>query len=549
MLLVFIYSIIIVIITIPFSLVLLNNYNTDFYYYSKSLILGVIIISSLSLVINFFTALNLYVTNIILLLSIFILLKNFKKFTNINFLKFVFFQAVMVFLLILESNVYRPDAGLYHLPYIGILNSEKIIIGLSNIHFRYAHTSALQYFSAASNNILLGNNGIVFAQALIATGVITNFLSIIIKNIRNKNYNFHHHYLIIVLIFIFYKMNRYSEYGNDAPSHFLYFFLISEIIINIENKKKYFLDNLLISLFIIQNKILLAPVIIFNTLEFRFTEIKNFLTNKKFIILNIIFISWLIKNLLISGCFIYPLKMSCTENLLWSKTSNISKISLSSEAWAKGWSDLSESQKDTKDMKKFVSSFNWLDAWMSKHLKLINKILLPYILLIFLILIYYYVGSRKKAEKFQKYRFYLLLLSLIPLAIWFYKAPLFRYGYSTIITFLSILFSIIVSSRLININKIKYVSSIILIIGILLFFGKNIIRIIETNNNYYNYPWPKFYSLKENNYPEKYGFYILNNFTFSYPINGYCMYNKSVCTHYGINDKLKIKMRKYLIIH
>ena len=71
-------------------------------------------------------------------------------------------------LILSESNVYRPDAGLYHLPYIGILNSEKIILGLSNLHFRYAHTSILQYFSAASNNIIFGDNGIVFAQALIA---------------------------------------------------------------------------------------------------------------------------------------------------------------------------------------------------------------------------------------------------------------------------------------------------------------------------------------------------------------------------------------------
>ena len=31
-------------------------------------------------------------------------------------------------------------------------------------------------------------------------------------------------------------MNRYIEYGNDAPTHFLFFFLISEIIKCIDNE-------------------------------------------------------------------------------------------------------------------------------------------------------------------------------------------------------------------------------------------------------------------------------------------------------------------------
>ena len=39
---------------------------------------------------------------------------------------------IIITLLIL-SNVYRPDAGLYHLPYIKFLMM-KIIFGLANFH-------------------------------------------------------------------------------------------------------------------------------------------------------------------------------------------------------------------------------------------------------------------------------------------------------------------------------------------------------------------------------------------------------------------------------
>ena len=45
------------------------------------------------------------------------------------------------------SNEYRPDAGFYHIPYIQILNENKIILGLANIHSRFGHVSIIQYLS------------------------------------------------------------------------------------------------------------------------------------------------------------------------------------------------------------------------------------------------------------------------------------------------------------------------------------------------------------------------------------------------------------------
>ena len=51
-------------------------------------------------------------------------------------------------------------------------------------------------------------------------------------------------------------MNRYGEYGNDAPAHFLFFFLVSEILRLIENKgNQYSSNNFLLSIFITLNKI------------------------------------------------------------------------------------------------------------------------------------------------------------------------------------------------------------------------------------------------------------------------------------------------------
>ena len=87
--------------------------------------------------------------------------------------------------------------------------------------------------SAISNNIVFRENGIVYAQTLIAVPIILNFLSQINNYRKSKSFNFHFFYLLIIFIYIAYKMNRYSEYGNDAPAHFLAF-LIFEIIKNRE---------------------------------------------------------------------------------------------------------------------------------------------------------------------------------------------------------------------------------------------------------------------------------------------------------------------------
>ena len=56
-------------------------------------------------------------------------------------------------------------------------------------------------------------------------------------------------------------MNRYSEFGNDAPAHFLLFFLIVIFIKNFKTKEK-FGDLCLLSIFILLNKITLVTAIL-----------------------------------------------------------------------------------------------------------------------------------------------------------------------------------------------------------------------------------------------------------------------------------------------
>ena len=124
-----------------------NNTENNIYEYG---LFGIISISLYSLILNFFFPLSNYLNLILLFVPIIFVLKSIKK----KFFLYAAIVGLISFIIMILENSNRPDAGLYHLPFIKILNEYKIIFGLSNLHFRYGHTSILQYLAAPFNNFL-----------------------------------------------------------------------------------------------------------------------------------------------------------------------------------------------------------------------------------------------------------------------------------------------------------------------------------------------------------------------------------------------------------
>ena len=133
------------------SIVLCKYKNNNFSIFYKALI-GVITASFIALLLNFFTPLNKGINSFILILIFFIFFLKLKVNIKKKEIIFLIISTLICFLLILLSNVNRPDAGLYHLPYIAILNEYKIIFGLNNLHSRFGHVSIIQYLNALNNN-------------------------------------------------------------------------------------------------------------------------------------------------------------------------------------------------------------------------------------------------------------------------------------------------------------------------------------------------------------------------------------------------------------
>jgi len=177
-----------------------NNY----YDLCLSSLLGLIILSFISLFINFFFPLNSLVNTIILILIIILLLlKNndfIKDIKSKIIIKYISISSLSVFMFLIFNKIYNPDAGLYHFPYINILNENKIILGISNLHQRFGHISIMQYLSAIHYNYLFGLNGIVVPLASIA--VYSIFFFPYKYLVKEKSVNFKYFFYINYSVYL-----------------------------------------------------------------------------------------------------------------------------------------------------------------------------------------------------------------------------------------------------------------------------------------------------------------------------------------------------------
>ena len=532
-----------------------NINNNNFYDLSLISLIGLVSLSFFALVVNFFLplspAINTIFFTIIIIFSILTNQNISKSFISKKNILFISITSVSIFLLVVLSNTYRPDAGLYHLPYINILNENKIILGISNLHQRFGHTSIMQYLSAFHYNYIFGLNGIVIPLASLAIYSIVLFLSFINKE---NTLSISKLFAILIIFFVCWKMNRYSGYGNDAPAHFIFFVIILLYLQEFEKFSKisettFYLISFF-SIFAFLNKTFLIFSLLIPLVSINKKIIKN-LINVKFLFLFLFLFLWIIRNILTSGCMIYPIPFTCLS-FSWTNfngVSNIYDVSVGSEAWAKDWINQNE---NILPYKEYLKNFYWLGFWLDNHFKIIVKIIVPYLLSI-LIFAFSLKIMKKKIINFNslntKKYFIILTVLLIGIVIWFLKAPIFRYGYSYIISFIALSCALIISSNYQNIAIInqKKISTTIILISVLVLSLKQFNRIYkEINTNYVNKPWPKYFSYSEQNNKIDLEKILINNEFFYYvPKSNYCFYSKSPCTTAEVDKNLKKKLNSY----
>ena len=264
------------------------------------------------------------------------------------------------------------------------------------------------------------------------------------------------------------KLNRYSDFGNDAPAHIFYFFLISISLKNFENfTKKNMGEVLTVGAYIVFNKITLFLGSLIPLIIIIFKKNIRLFDSKIIFFLMLFVFSFFIKNLLVSGCFAFPIEKTCLTKVFWydlnsNRGSNAKMTMLENEAWTKGWSD---QKKNRKNFEEYLSSLDWVTLWSKNHGKraLIKMIPFLFLLIVISLIIFRFASDEKNTNlqknnlSYKKIFFAFLIINIIGSIMWFLKFPVFRYGYSYLVSSLAILTTIICWNKiqLIDILKLK----------------------------------------------------------------------------------------------
>ena len=450
--------------------------------FESNIIWGLILISFISLIINFFLPLNMAVNSVIfILISFYLIFEGYFDQNRKKLIKNSILVTCLSFILIIHSNVNNPDALLYHLPFTRMINDFKILIGSHNIHHRFAHTSIIQYTSAFFNLFFIGKNGILLPLAILISTFLIYFYKQFKSLFKFKHSRINSLIVFFILIVSIYSFNRYSNYGNDAPVHLFYFLIFVYIFkYNLDFKNNILLKKItLISLFCFFLKpfYLIAGLIPLGFLIYN-KNYKIFFFSSFFIFISIFSFAWFLKNFLISSCLIYPLKFTCFKSIIWSNINEVEKQDLYGEAMSKSWQD--RTNMDIS-MNEFNQNFTWVDTWLNNHFFVVSEKFFPIFLFFILFFLFIFFANiliyKKKFFNLNNIVYFLLVINLVGLLLWFLKFPIYRYGQSFIFCSFLIIFYIIFFNK-IDIVKL-YKRKIILIFFLVLIFCGAILKNLD----------------------------------------------------------------------
>ena len=285
---------------------------------SINLILGFFFLNFLAFFLNFFVSLNDYLILFILfILTLILILRLNQKDIKV----FIIFAVLIIFTIpMIINHDIGHDAGLYHVPFQNWIKSYQVTFGLYNLHSRYALNTSYDYISSL---FWIGNN---FTIVSFFQAIYLNIFILFLFELSKEKKNFS---LVIFLptTLSFLLWLRYSniDYGGvDFSFGILAILFCLQTIVLLSDKQKEFNNsNFWIYFFIFCSVLVAKPTGAVFFFLFLFLLI-FFYSYKKILILkykqlNFIFILlfitllWFIKNFIISGCFLYPVKYSCFD--------------------------------------------------------------------------------------------------------------------------------------------------------------------------------------------------------------------------------------------
>jgi hypothetical protein len=387
------------------------------------LIYGVFLLGVILFTLNFFVGLDSLLVKLPIFFLILISLKNL----NLNELKnynLLLILSILIFPIIIYMGP-GYDGGLYHLPHQNLIKNEKIIFGVGNLR-RFGFGSINEYISA----FLWIKENFILLKFLQGTYFLI-FFCFIVESIKKLNINIK---IILPIIFLLPLLQRYFTLAytfTDISTTVFYvitFIHGYNFFLNTENKNvnlKKEITTFLILIFLTVSMKPTGSLIIFYAIGVFMYIIWNSNLSIKFFFyfswIYFVFFLWYLKNLISTGCLIYPINLTCFKFLEWSSHQNSTMDYESAKSFAR--------QPFAGDEPLF--NWNWLtDYWINLYDKFLIGFFFANLLILFL---FYLLNFFYKKNFFLLIKISTLTLFLI-ITIFFQESGLFIFGkYFTII--------------------------------------------------------------------------------------------------------------------
>ena len=318
-----------------------DSHETHFLYTKVNYLyplIGVIFVGNFLFIFNTFFPLDSFFINALLLsLTIPSLLKiltnlkiqNFQKFKSVFNIGIYFVIPSLLIISTFDIN-FNYDAGYYHLLHQSWLRESNLIIGFVNIFWPLGMSSIYEYISA----VLWFDTSFVLLHFLNLYFVHFFYIFISDNLVNSKRRDLTN---ISIFILIYSLLDNFGIGGGrngyiyiqgvgkqDVTVGILFFFLAIVMLLKLKDKNITSLEIIILSFlnfFIYQIKVSGVFIIyIYLFLILSLLRYKKFKIKKLFLLhlpIIIFALSWLLKSVYTTGCFIYPVNFTCYEGFSW----------------------------------------------------------------------------------------------------------------------------------------------------------------------------------------------------------------------------------------
>ena len=480
--------------TIGYGYLVAHATRIDFKYFNHSFLglLGVFVLIIFSYTSHIFIA-HSYTHNFILLIvgilffAYFFLKEQKKK----NIIKLnIFFLLLFISFIIFKSH---DDFSYYHFPYTYYLTQSELVLGIGNFNHGFRTPSSIFYLNSLFYLPIIKYYFFQIGAILIMGFSSYYFLYFIEKKLKKKKYDKFFFLSLLFFMFTVIFFYRIAEHGTDRSAQILIFILIIELLIII-NFEKNFKENvvkiliilgLVISLksFYVLYLIFCLPVFYYLIIEKKFNNILIIFKNCYFYFFLFLFGNILLVNFTNSGCLLYPVSFTCFENFRWSIP--LQKVMIMND-WYEQWSKAGANPNfRVENPQEYIQYFNWVNNWFHEYFfNKVSDFILGILFLALIFLLIFRSGEKNSRFTYYKGEKFLYIIILVLLFEWFYNHPALRYGgYPLLCLSLFLPVSNILSKKK-HYKNIFLKTNILLLIGFTIFFGRNVNRLINENNQY-----------------------------------------------------------------